>query len=115
LLSPVYSAVTECVATLSVEVEKVATLPLKAPVPKVVAPSLNVTVPLALPVPGDVTVNVAVNVTDCPETDGLGEPTSAIVVLALFTDCERAGEFVLGLKFESAPYSAVIECEPIAE
>jgi hypothetical protein len=64
LLSPVYSAVIECTETLSEPVESVATLPLNVPVPKVVAPSLKVTDPVAVPLPGEVTVRVAVNKTD---------------------------------------------------
>ena len=75
-------------ATTRVEVENVATPEaFVVPVPNVVAPSLNVTVsPLAtLPVPGELTVTVAVNVTDWPNTDGLTEDASAVVVLAGFT------------------------------
>ena len=45
-------------------VEKVAWPPLSVPVPSVAAPSLNVTVPVGVPVPGEFTVTVAVNVTD---------------------------------------------------
>src|SRR5207248_1107361 len=40
-------------------------------VPSVVDPSLNVTVPVGLPLPGEVTDTVAVNVTDCPKLGGL--------------------------------------------
>ena len=44
---------------------KVATpLPFKVPVPRVVAPFLKVTVPLAVPAPGETALTVAVNVTD---------------------------------------------------
>ena len=43
---------------------------MSVPVPRVVVPSLNVTVPVGVPAPGAVTVTVAVNVTDCPKTDG---------------------------------------------
>ena len=57
----------EWVATLRLEVANVATPEaFVLPVPSVVAPSLNVTVsPLGMePVPGEVTVTLAVNVTD---------------------------------------------------
>ena len=37
---------------------------LRLPVPKVVAPSLNVIVPVGVPEPGDTAAMVAVNVTD---------------------------------------------------
>ena len=40
------------------------------PVPSVFEPSLNVTVPLGLPLPGATAATVAVNVTDWPEADG---------------------------------------------
>ena len=56
----------ECVETLRLEVETVATPEaFVVPVPSEVAPSLNVTVsPLGtVPVPGELTVTVAVNVT----------------------------------------------------
>ena len=57
----------EWLATLRTEVESVA-MPevFVLPVPSVVAPSLNVTVPPlgTLPVPGELMVTLAVNVTD---------------------------------------------------
>lgn len=102
----------ECDATLSALVEKVAWPPLRLPVPKVVAPSLNVTVPEGVPLPGDVAETVAVNVTDCPETEGLWSEVTPVVVSALFTVCETAGEFVLPLKLLLPANSAVIEWEP---
>ena len=42
--------------------------PLRVPVPSVAAPSMNVTVPVAVPAPGATMVTVAVNVTDCPNS-----------------------------------------------
>ena len=70
-VSPAYTAVIVCVATLSDDVLNVAlvTPPLveTGPVNSSVAPSLNVTVPVggvAAPDPGAVTVIVAVSVTD---------------------------------------------------
>jgi hypothetical protein len=52
------------------------------PVPSVVVPSLNVTVPVA--VVGD---KVAVNVTDVPNPDGFADEASVVVVVALLTVC----------------------------
>src|SRR5260370_40815005 len=95
-------------ATPRVEVENVATPEaFVVPVPNVVAPSLNVTVsPLAtLPVPGELTVTVAVNVTDWPKTDGLTEDASAVVVLAGFTTRDNTEEDVLARKV-TAPHKA---------
>jgi hypothetical protein len=66
-------------------VVKVAVPPDSVPVPRVVVPSRNVTVPLGLPAPGAVTVTVAVKVTLCPKTDGLTDEATVVVVLALLT------------------------------
>ena len=52
--------------------------------PKLVAPSLNVTVPVGVTDP-DVCVTVAVNVTDWPNTDGLSDEINVVVVPALLT------------------------------
>ena len=62
-------------------VEKVAwPLPLTAPLPSAVAPSLNVTVP-AVTVPPIRDVMVAVKVTDWPKTDGLTEDATDVDVV----------------------------------
>src|ERR1700688_1824138 len=66
--SPPYTAVIECVPTVRVEVPNVAFPLLTAAVAKMVAPFLNVTVPVG--VPEAVCVIVAVNVTDWPKRDG---------------------------------------------
>jgi hypothetical protein len=66
-------------------VVKVAVPPDSVPVPRVVVPSRNVTVPLGLLAPGAVTVTVAVKVTLCPKTDGLTDDATVVVVLALLT------------------------------
>jgi hypothetical protein len=76
-----------------------------------VAPSLNTTVPVGVPVPGEVALTVAVNTTDCPNTDGLVEEVMVGVVSDLLTVCVSAEE-VLVLKFPSLLYTAVIECDP---
>jgi hypothetical protein len=52
------------------------------------------------PTPGEVTVTLAVNVTDCPERDGLTEEVNAVVVVATFTTWEAPLD-VLVAKFAS--------------
>jgi hypothetical protein len=59
----------------------------KAPVPRAVVPSLNVTVPVA-PTP----VTVAVKVTKFPYTDGLRDDATPVVVVSVFTVCERTDD-----------------------
>ena len=54
--------------------------PDSAPVPSVLAPSLNVTVPPGVPEAGDTGATVAVKVTDCPTLLGLTEETTDVVV-----------------------------------
>src|SRR5438132_6220268 len=81
------------------------------PVPSVAAPSLKVTVPLGEPAPGAVTLTVAVNVTDWPNTDGFADELRLVDVLALLTTCDTA-ELVLVVKFVSPPYTAVMLCVP---
>jgi hypothetical protein len=88
--------VIEWEATLKPLVVKVAEPELNVPVPRVVAPSLKVTVPEGVPLPGAVAVTVAVNVTDWPETEGLADELNAVEVLALFTVWVN-GEAVLSL------------------
>ena len=69
----------ECDATLNELVVNVAWFALSTPVPRVVPPSLNVTVPLAVPVP--VSVIVAVSVTLCPKTLVLALEVTVFVLL----------------------------------
>jgi hypothetical protein len=105
LPSVAYTAVTLCglPATDSAVVLKVATPePFRVPGPNVVAPSLNVTVPVGVPAPGATAVTVAVKVTDWPNTDGFGDAVSAVAVLAAPTVCVIAAE-VLPLKLVSVP------------
>jgi hypothetical protein len=84
--SPLYVAVIECVATLSVDVEYVATPePFSVVVPSVVAPSLKVTFPVGVPFDPE---TVAVNVTDWPKTDGFALEVNVVVVAVEFTTCE---------------------------
>src|SRR3954463_4704236 len=48
--------------------------------PRIVLPSLNVTVPPGVPVPAADAVTVAVSVTACPDTDGLALDVSPTLV-----------------------------------
>lgn len=76
LASPPYTAVMECEPTAKAAVENVATPePLRAPVPRVVPPSLNVAVPVGVPEP----VTVAVNVTEAPARDGFTLEVNVVV------------------------------------
>ena len=67
------------------------------PVPRVVVPSLNVTVPAAAE--GE---TVAVKVTDAPNPDGFADEASVTVVFALFTVCVSTEDVVV-LSFPSPP------------
>jgi hypothetical protein len=80
--------VIECEPTDRLEVENVA-VPVESsvPVPSVAVPSENVTVPVGVPAPGADAATVAVNVTDCPNTDALGELDTLVDESALFTVC----------------------------
>jgi hypothetical protein len=102
-----------CEPTESDDVMNVAAPPAPTvPVPKVVAPSKNVTVPVIVPAVAELTV--AVNVTLAPVVDGLRDDAMAAVVDAFvpaFTVCVSAGE-VLAAKFVLPPYCAVMECDP---
>src|SRR5881392_2805726 len=75
-----------CVPADSHDVVKVAMpLPSSATVPSVKAPSLNVAVPVGVPLPGGTTVTVAVNVTPWPNVDGFADAVSTVWVAGLFT------------------------------
>ena len=69
--------------------------------------SKNWTVPVAVPAPGETAATVAVNVTDCPKTEGFTEDVNAVVVLALVTTWLTA-VLVLVMKLESPEYTAVM-------
>ncbi len=56
-----------------------------ATVPRLVAPSLNVTVPVGNPAPGAVAATVADSVVLCPEDVGLIDDNSVVVVADTFT------------------------------
>ena len=113
-MPPAYTAVMLCVATDSAVVVRVAmpVVPLEVAVPIGVAPSKNVTSlaeDVGMPVPGETTATVAVNVTDWPDTEGFVPETSAVVVLAAFTVCVSADE-VLVVCPASPAKTAVILC-----
>ena len=77
-MSPLYTAVMECVPAVSVEVVNVADPATKALLPIVVVPSLKVIVPEGVPVPirG---VTFAVKVTEFPKIEGLIEEVSVVL------------------------------------
>ena len=79
-------------------------------VPSVFAPSLKVTVPGGVPLPPPLAATVAVSITDCPTTDGLGDEVTVVVVLAAFTVCDAVAE--LPLKFEFVLKVAVTVLAP---
>jgi hypothetical protein len=74
---------------------KVAVPLLSVALPRGVVPLINATVLAGFPAPALV-VTVAVNVTDCPNVDGLGgeELVIVVVVPALFTVCTTDPELV---------------------
>jgi hypothetical protein len=76
-LSPPYTAVIECEPGARLAGVRVAVPPDSTPVPSVVVPSLNVTVPVAL-----LGETVAVKVTGWPNTEGLADEETVVLVLA---------------------------------
>ena len=62
---------------IRLEVVSVAVPELREPVPSDVVPSLNVTVPVGTPTDA---LTVAVNVTESPTAEGLGEDESRVIV-----------------------------------
>ena len=69
---------------------------------RVVAPSLNVTVPAGTAVPGALETTVTVKVTDCLCAEGLLDEVTVLLVPSLLTVWVRRGE-VLVLKFVLPP------------
>lgn len=106
LVSPLYTAVIECVPPVRFAVLKVACPLLSVPVPSDWLPSMNVTIPVAV-----FGTTVAVNVTDVPNVEGFGDALTDVVLLALVTTCDNAAD-VLEESLASPPYTAVIECVP---
>ncbi len=79
--------------------------------PRLAAPSKNCTVPVGTPVPGAIGATVAVSVTDCPKTDGLGDEERAVVVFDWPTTCDTAF-VVLVIKLGLPEYTPVMVCVP---
>jgi hypothetical protein len=82
-------------------------------VPRVAAESRKVTVPPGVPAPPPDADIVAVNVTLCPNTDGLADELTADELFALFTVWVIGAE-VLPEKFVSPPYDTVMVWLPAA-
>jgi hypothetical protein len=57
-----------------------------------VTPSKNSTLPVGLPVPGELAETVAVYVTAWPTTEGFEDDATKVVVLALFTAWDIDGD-----------------------
>jgi hypothetical protein len=95
--SPEYAAVIEWLPEARVDVVKVA-LPgnTTVGVPRTVAPSEKVTVPVGYPTIGGGCEIVAVSVTDWPGADGLADEVTTTDVVFLMT-CERGAD-LLGWK-----------------
>jgi len=73
-----------CEPTASVLVTNVAwPEAFRVPVPRVLGPSLKVTVPVGVPAPLVLAFTVAVKVTGCPDTEGLAEEVTPGVVVVV--------------------------------
>jgi hypothetical protein len=77
------------------DVEKVALPLMTVPVPNTVAPFLNVTVPVGVPLPGATAATGAVNVTDWSNTEGLCDEITVVELAALFTVSVRTAEVLV--------------------
>jgi len=99
--SPPYAAVIGCEPCVNVLVAKVA-IPLAPtlPVPNVVDPSRNVTVPVI--VPAVVELTVAVKVAEAPTVEGFNDDVTAVAVIVVVTVCVTEAE-VLAAKLVSPP------------
>src|SRR5205814_562825 len=107
LTSPAYTAVMLWLPTDKVEVVKTASPPLSVPVPSVVAPSLNVTVPVAVPEPGRFAATAAVKMTAWPGVAGFTDEVRVTVVVSWLTVRPLAPKPPLR-KLVSPPYVAVM-------
>ena len=92
---PEYTAVIECAPWVSADVEIVALPPASVAVPTVVAPFVNVTVPVGVPLPGATVTTVIVKFTDFPSVDGFSEEVSVVELAALFTVSVRTAEVLV--------------------
>jgi hypothetical protein len=90
-----------CVPTDSEEVLNVAEPPPKEiGDPRFTPPSMNCTVPVAVPDPGARAETVAVKVTACPKTEGFAFEVTAVELEAWLTVCVGSDP-VLPVKFAS--------------
>jgi hypothetical protein len=96
---------------VSDEVEKLAVPPESVPLPMEAPPSLNVTVPVGVPAPAPKGETVAINVTDCPVTEGFTELVTVAALSDLFTVCKSGAE-VPPVKLLSPAYVTVMVCVP---
>ena len=74
-----------CTPTIKVLILKVPLPPLRVVLPMETPLSSKVTVPVGVPAPGARALTVAVNVTVWPNTDGLTEDTTLVLLLAWLT------------------------------
>lgn len=79
----------ECEPAVSADNASVACPALNVPLPMVLVPSRNFTVPLGVP---PVPVTAAVNVTESPTVDGFSDDVRTVVVASPFTVCVKAAE-----------------------
>src|SRR5262245_38258508 len=66
---------------------------------------VKVTLPDGAWLPGATGATVAVNVTDCPHTDGFADDTTLVVVWAGFTTCPPASDPLLAKYCALPPYA----------
>ena len=83
----------ECVPTAKVDVLNFATPPARVSVANVEVPSLNVTLPVGVPVNSGLTV--AVKVTDSPCVDGFADDATVAVLVALLTTCFNTADVLV--------------------
>ena len=76
--------------------------PVSVLLPRVVEPSLKVTVPVGVPLPGAPAETVAVKVTDWPKTEGFADDATEVVVASLVTVSVRTDD-ALPVKLLSPP------------
>src|SRR5205807_2643912 len=84
-----------------------------AALPRLVAPSKKVTVPVGVPAAGATAVTAAVTVMLCPDTDGLAEEAKLVDDEAWFTVCVRLA-LLLGLQSSPTRRSSVLLWLPTA-
>jgi hypothetical protein len=110
--SPEYTAMNEWLPGLAKAGSvRLAVVPVRATVPSVVAPSMNVTEPVGVPTPGATTETVALSVSDWPTSGAAVVTASAVFVVSTPTVMAEAVEVEL-VSFVSPEYIAVNEWLP---